>query len=94
MCVAACDSRRLCASTSGTVPGWSIARYGGYCLPSIVITTSLRCHLLAGSNAVERMRRAMASPNFTDQRRTVSYVSSMPRPASDSLAMRKYRHTA
>jgi hypothetical protein len=41
------------------------------------------------ASAVERMRRAMPRPNFTDQRRTVSYDRSMPRAASNSSTMRR-----
>ena len=39
--------------------------------------------------SADGIRRAMPSPNSTDQRRTVSYVSSMPRAASSYSIMRR-----
>jgi hypothetical protein len=62
---------------------WDAASRSGHLVIDLGRSATRACLFYS---PVGRMRRAMPSPNFTDQRRTVSCVSSMPRAANSSCA--------
>ncbi len=60
----------------------------------------IRCHLSPAQGSLRRIRLANSWPNVSAHRRTVSWLTTMPRAASISSTMRKlsgkrkYSHTA
>src|SRR5262249_9310976 len=56
--------------------------------PAIRTTISSKCQRSLGQGRRWRSRRAIAGPNFSTQRRTVSYEISSPRSASSSSTSR------
>jgi hypothetical protein len=59
-------------------------RATGMCLPAIRTTISSRCHRSLGRARRCRSFLAIIGPNFSTQRRTVSYETSSPRSARRS----------
>src|SRR5215471_5034104 len=57
-------------------------------LPAIRSTISSKCQRSLGRGRRWRSRRAIAGPNFSTQRRTVSWEISSPRSASNSSTSR------
>src|SRR5262249_35511077 len=98
--LAACLLRRRCTRTSSTTPAWSTARQSQCFTPVILSTTSSRCHLSPTRGRRRRIWLANGWPNLRAHCRTVSWLTMMPRAASNSSTMRspsgkrKYNHTA
>lgn len=85
----ACRSCLDCVRTSSTSSPSSTARPRQWILPSIRMKTSSRRHRPDAPGRRRRTRLAYQGPNFCVQRRTVSYETYMPRPASRFLTSHK-----
>src|SRR5215471_16586205 len=86
--LAACLSRQRWTRTSSTIPVWSTARHSQCFTPPILSTTSSRCHLSPARGSRRRIRLANGWPNLPAHCRTVSWLTMMPRAASNSSTMR------
>src|SRR6516162_5562110 len=73
-------------------PSWSTARHRYIRFPAIRTTISSRCHRALGRGRPCRSLRAISGPNFSTQRRTVSYETSSPRSASSSSTSGDFRN--
>src|SRR5271156_775634 len=97
---AACLLRRRWTRTSSTTPTWSTARQSQCFTPVILSTTSSKCHLSPTRGRRRRIWLANGWPTLRAHCRTVSWLTMMPRAASNSSTMRspsgkrKYNHTA
>jgi len=74
---------------SSTIPFWSTARHSQCFTPAIVSTTSSMCHLSPAADSLWRIWFAKFWPNFSAHWRTVSWLTTIPRAASNSSTMRR-----